>query len=328
MDDFVAMAEHIRNWGRWGTEDELGCLNFITDNTVRAAAALVTKGQTFALGIGFGRNGPQGDYQFRRNPLHTMTAIGTGSEGYTRYGPKWTENPLAQELATFMNYDEDIHRFNDDMIVMHLQCATQWDALSHVYYGDKLYNGFPASTVTAVGAARCSIDKVDVKGVTSRGVLLDVVRYRGAEIYCTPDDPIMPDELTAVAKAQNVEVRAGDIVLVRTGWLTEFHTSGTRVSAAGLYWTCAEWLFDRSVAAVAVDNPQVEHPASDILGISVGPMHLLCLRDMGLMFGEFWDLDALAADCADDGRYEFQVIAPPLRVIGAVGSPVNPIAIK
>lgn len=96
---------------------------------------------------------------------------------------------------------------------------------------------------------------------------------------------------------------------------------------SGLDWRCAQWLHDHEVAAVASDNLQVEDPVSGVDGLFL-PLHLLCLRDMGLMLGEYWDLTALAADCAADGVYEFQLVAPPLRFVGAVGSPVNPIAIK
>jgi kynurenine formamidase len=94
-----------------------------------------------------------------------------------------------------------------------------------------------------------------------------------------------------------------------------------------LDWRCASWLHDHDVAAVAADNLMVEDPISGVDGTFL-PMHMLCLRDMGLMLGEYWDLTALAADCAADDVYEFQLIAPPLSIVGAVGSPVNPIAIK
>ena len=113
-------------------------------------------------------------------------------------------------------------RFNDDMIIMPLQAATQWDALSHVYYEDKLYNGFPANSVTSLGAFHCGIDKVDGKGITSRGVLLDIVRLRGVETFCELGDPITPAELDEAARTQGVTVERGDIVLVRTGWWARF----------------------------------------------------------------------------------------------------------
>lgn len=325
MQEWQHTAGKVRNWGRWGAEDELGTLNLITEDTVRAAAGLVRDGKVFPLGMDFGESGPQGGLHFRRNPLHVMTIDGGDARTLAEQGRGWTANPTAQELATFI--DGDLLRFNDDMIIMHLQAATQWDALSHVYYDEKLYNGFPAATVTSLGASRCGIDKVDGKGITSRGVLLDIVRLRGCALDCPHGDPITPDELTAAAEAQNVEVRAGDVVLVHTGWVTKFQQTGDGTPSSGLHWRCATWLHERDVAAVAADNIQVEDVASDIPG-NMLPMHLLCLRDMGLQLGEYWALGDLAADCATDGRYEFQLVAPPLRITGAVGSPVNPVVIK
>jgi kynurenine formamidase len=219
-------------------------------------------------------------------------------------------------------------RFNDDIIIMPLQAATQWDALSHVYYEDQLYNGFPADSVSSLGAYYLGIDKVDVKGITSRGVLLDIVRLRGAQTYCALGDPITPAELDEAARSQGVTVQAGDVVLVRTGWWARFLETGDGAEpGAGLDWTCASWLHDHQVGAVAADNLMVENPVSGVDG-AILPMHMLCLRDMGLMLGEYWNLNELAADCAADGSYEFQLVAPPLSVTGGVGSPVNPIAIK
>jgi kynurenine formamidase len=211
---------------------------------------------------------------------------------------------------------------------MPLQAASQWDALSHVYYEDQLYNGFPADSVTSMGAYHCGIDKVDGKGITSRGVLLDLVRHRGAEVFLEAGNPITPEELEDVVRAQGVTVGRGDIVLIRTGWWARFLMTGNKTEGySGLDWRCAQWLHDHEIAAVAADNLQVEDLVSGVDGVTF-PLHLLCLRDMGLMFGEYWDLTALAEDCASDGVYEFQLVAPPLRVVGAVGSPVNPIAIK
>lgn len=325
MEEFVRTADKVRNWGRWGADDELGTLNLITADTVRAAAGLVTKGAMFALGMDFGETGPQGALRCRRNPLHVMTVDGGDARALVEQGRDWGANPTAQELAGFM--DGDLLRFNDDMIVMHLQSATQWDALAHIYYDEKMYNGFPASAVTSLGASRLGIDKVDVKGITSRGVLLDVARHRGHELDIPHGNPIMPEELSAVAEEQGVEIRSGDVVLIHTGWVTKFQQTGDGTPSSGLHWSCASWLHEHEVAAVAADNLQVEDVVSDIPG-NMLPMHLLCLRDMGLPFGEYWALEGLAADCAADGRYEFQLVAPPLRITGAVGSPLNPLALK
>ncbi|MDT5009497.1 MAG: hypothetical protein QOH57_1114 [Mycobacterium sp.] len=326
MTDFQRVADDVRNWGRWGDADELGTLNFITAEKVANAAGLVKHGKVFPLGVDFGASGPQGAFGFRQNPLHVMTIDGGDASSLGEYGPGWAKNPTAEQLSEY--WTTGPMRFNDDIIIMPLQAATQWDALSHVYYGDKLYNGFPASSVTSLGAFYCGIDKVDSKGITSRGVLLDIVALRGADTFCELGDPITPEELDAAAKAQGVEVGRGDIVLIRTGWWARFLETGNGAEpGAGLQWRCASWLHEHEVAAVAADNLMVENPQSGIDGVFL-PMHMLCLRDMGLMLGEYWNLTALAADCAADGVYEFQLVAPPLRVTGGVGSPLNPIAIK
>ncbi|MGK8506447.1 cyclase family protein [Nocardia asiatica] len=326
LTEFRRVADSVRNWGRWGAADELGTLNFITPDKIAQAARLVRHGRVFPLGVDFGSSGPQGAFKFRHNPVHVMTVDGGDAATLAEYGPKWLRNSVGRELSGF--FENNPFRFNDDLIIMPLQAATQWDALSHVYYDDYLYNGFPASSVTSLGAYHCGIDKVDGKGITTRGVLLDLVRHRGADTFLAAGHPITPDELDAVAKAQGVEVGRGDILLIRTGWWARFLEAGDGTEPySGLDWRCATWLHEREIAAVAADNLMVEDPVSGVDGTFL-PMHMLCLRDMGLMLGEYWDLTALAADCAADGVYEFQLIAPPLRVVGAVGSPVNPIAIK
>jgi kynurenine formamidase len=326
LSDFRRVARDVSNWGRWGDADELGTLNFITADKVAQAASLVRHGKIFALGVDFGASGPQGAFEFRHNPVHIMTVDGGDVNTLAQYGPEWARNPAAQQMGGYLV--DNLFRFNDDMIIMPLQAATQWDALSHVYYDDQLYNGYAAGSVTSLGAYRCGIEKVDVKGITSRGVLLDLVRHRGAEVFLEHGNPITPEELDDVVRSQKVTIERGDIVLIRTGWWARFLMSGNKTEPySGLDWRCAAWLHDHEVAAVAADNLQVEDPVSGVDGVFL-PFHLLCLRDMGLMLGEYWDLTGLAADCAADGVYEFQLVAPPLSVVGAVGSPVNPIAIK
>src|SRR6476619_2730991 len=224
MRDFRRVADDVRNWGRWGDADELGTLNFITPEKVAQAAGLVRHGKVFPLGVDFGSSGRQGAFQYRQNPTHVMTIDGGDAATLLEYGPKWLQNPAAVQLSSYS--DAGPMRFNDDMIVMPLQAASQWDALSHVYYEDKLYNGFPADSVTSFGAFHCGIDKVDGKGITARGVLLDVVRFRGADVFLEPGNPITPAELDEVAKAQGVSVGRGDIVLVHTGWWTRFAQAG------------------------------------------------------------------------------------------------------
>jgi len=215
------------------------------------------------------------------------------------------------------------------VIIMPLQCATQWDSLAHVHYGGQLYNGFPAATITPAGAARNAIDKIG-NGIVSRGVLLDLARAAGVD-RLPPGRVITPDDLEAAERTQGVHAGTGDVLLLRTGHLSVFKSDGDRVGymrqMPGLGIGCVEWLHDREVAAVATDTSAIEvipfeDPATPL------PVHLLCIRDMGLTLGEMFDLDALATDCADDRVWEFFFSAPPLKVTGGVGSPLNPLAVK
>jgi kynurenine formamidase len=306
MESIRALARKVSNWGRWGAEDERGTINFITPDVVRRGASCVKRGQVFSLGLNFGADGPQIGQGGRVNPLHLMSAVGG------RYGA-----------------DPEGFRYNDDVVVMPLQCATQWDSLAHVYYGGQLYNGFPASTTTSAGAARNAIDKIGA-GVVTRGVLLDIARLHRLD-RLPPGRTITADDFEAAERAQGVRVESGDVLLVRTGHITVFTKDGDRVGymrqMPGLGMASVEWLHAREVAAVATDTNAVEvipfeDPSTPL------PVHLLCIRDIGLTLGEMFDLEELAADCARDGVWQFLFSAPPLKVTGGVGSPLNPLAVK
>jgi kynurenine formamidase len=305
-DRIRAIAEQVRNWGRWGAEDELGTLNFVTPDVLRAAAACVRQGRVFSLSMPFGSDGPQFGQGGRVNPVHLMTSL---------------HNPMSADLNGL--------RYADDFIMMPLQCATQWDALSHVHYGGQLYNAYPMSTITAAGASRNAIDKVAARGVVSRGVLLDVARARGVG-RLDPGYAISPEDLEAAEAKQGVRVQSGDVLLVRTGHMQLFHAKDNwnyMKTTPGLGVACVPWLHAREVAAVASDTNMVEvYPVEDPAVML--PVHMLCIRDMGLTLGEMFDCEALADDCAADGQWTFLFSAPPLRVTGGVGSPINPLAVK
>jgi kynurenine formamidase len=307
MDHVRTLGRKLSNWRRWGAEDERGTLNFITPEVVKRAARLVRRGQVFSLGLSFGAEGPQIGQGGRVNPTHLMTAVD-------------------QKLPA--DYPEAF-RYADDIMIFPLQCATQWDSLAHVHYDGQLYNGFPAATTSYGGAARNGIDKVGA-GIVSRGVLLDLARAAGVP-RLQPGYAISPADLEAAERTQGVRVESGDVLLVRTGHLSVFKVDGDRVGymrmMPGLGIACAEWLHGREAAAVAADTNSVEvipfeDPKTPL------PLHLVCLRDMGLTLGEMFDLDALAEDCAADGVWEFLFSAPPLKITGGVGSPLNPLAVK
>ena len=308
MGEITAIAERVSNWGRWGDQDERGTANFITAEKRIDAAALIRTGRTFSLAIPMDSNGPQSGIGFRTNPIHLMAATGADPEQEVDLGGG--------------------ARYTDDVISMPLQCATQWDSLAHIYYGDQLYNGFPAVSVDSRGAHRNGSDKVH-EAFVSRGVLLDIARMLGVDCL-EAGYSISVAELEAAERRQGTHVAAGDIVLVRTGLMGTHDATGSWARfhdrEPGLGYETVEWLHDRSVAAIATDTSRVEAP-SPFEGLMI-PFHMLAIRDMGLHLGEFWYLEELARSCEEDGVYECFLSAQGLPITGAVGSPTNPIAIK
>ncbi|MET0627307.1 MAG: cyclase family protein, partial [Acidimicrobiia bacterium] len=220
-------------------------------------------------------------------------------------------------------------RYTDDIVVMALQCATQWDALAHVFYDDQLYNGYPATEVTTRGALKDAIDR-QAKGITGRGVLLDVARLFDVP-WLEPGHAITAGDLDAACAAQGVELGSGDILMVRTGWRRMFVETADRAafmgSEPGLGLTCCEWLRDRDVAVVCADNWALEAVPAVDPSVRM-PVHMVLIRDMGVTLGEMFDFEELAADCASDGVWECFFCGPPLKVTRGVGSPINPLAIK
>jgi kynurenine formamidase len=288
------IARQVRTWGRWGPDDELGTLNYITPETIAAACRLATAGKVFALGIPLGREGPQSGTRQRFNPIHTMFRDG-GDQPRT-----------PDEVVTMQGYGG-----SDDWIVMPLQCVTQWDSLAHVFDEGKMYNGYDATLVTSSGAAKNSIDKTKSR-IAGRGVLLDVARHQGLPALA-PGYAITPADLDATAAAQKVEVQRGDILLIRTGHMAGYLARGDwrhfdLDESPGVSVHTAPWMHARQIAAVASDNYAVEVRPSELPPFR-SPFHICAIPNMGLTLGEIFFLEELAADCAADGRYAFLLVA-------------------
>jgi len=315
MSDIVReTGKRVRNWGRWGAEDERGTLNFITPQDIVRAAGLIRRGAVFSLAIPFDAKGPQINQPRRFNPIHRMTIT----------GPDCTTGAIKFPGGV---------GFSDDMIIMPLQCATQWDALSHCFEDGRMYNGYDANEVSSRGAKRNAIDKAarHPGGIVARGVLLDVPRAKGVD-WLEPGYAITADDLDAAASRQRVSVSRGDAVLVRTGHIALCRHQGSwgdyaGGNAPGLSFHTADWLHDRQIAAVATDTWGMEVRPNEIPD-TFQPLHQVCIPNMGLTIGEIFDLEELAEDCGRDGISEFFFAAPPLPITGAVGSPINPLAIK
>ena len=311
IDHLRETAERLKIWGKWGPDDEYGTVNYVEAGDVVEAAKLIKRGVTFALGLNFDNEGPQtGLWGNRFNPIHTMLATGTDAIAGTQ--------------------DEGGIRYADDMVSLPLQCGTQWDALGHIFYDDKMWNGYDAALVTSGGAQKNAIHKMRDKMV-GRGVLLDVARHLGVE-YLEDGMAIESAALDATAQAQGVEIKRGDFVIVRTGQMEQRLDAGdwggyAGGDAPGLAFETCEWIHDKELAAICTDTWGCEVRPNETTEAQQ-PWHWIVIPMMGITMGEIFYLKDLADDCADDGVYEFFFCGPPLPITRGVGSPINPQAIK
>lgn len=295
----------MSNRGRWGPDDQRGTLNLITPEAVLRGVAAVRDGRAFSLAIPFDEDGPQtGAIPGRENPQRRMLAVNTS----------YTGDP--SDFCT-----------SDDAVSMGVQAATHWDALSHVSYEHRLYNDTDAGVIDERGAHRLGIETFGP--VATRGILADVARAHGVEHF-DEGYAITGDDLDAAVALGGLTVEPGDALLVRTGQMNHLRRGDRERFATpspGLSTQSIEWLHDHDIAAVATDTLVLEvWPCEDPAVLL--PVHMIHLVDMGLVQGQLWALDELAADCETDGRYEFLLCATPLPLTRAVGGPVAPTALK
>ena len=298
------------SWGLFGDDDQLGTLNLLTPGRVAAAAKLVRKGAVFPLNLRIDEPNP---------PLYGRGAV------------------KVTLLEGASGRDDYLDNF-------YPQASSQWDSLRHILHPrEGFYNGVRPEDIVP-GGGRLGIENMAQRGIAGRGVLLDVARYlegRGQPIDYTTSHVIDRATLDACRAAQGVDIRTGDVLLVRTGWLRWYATAATpdqkrtmagdamtqlRAPGIGPDEEMAEYLWDLHIAAVAADNPALEPwpPGADRRGF----MHFRLIPLLGMPIGELWWLDDLAEDCATDGVYEFFFTSAPLNVPGGVGSPPNALAIK
>lgn len=304
-DHLQQLAAKVSNAGRWGDDDQRGTLNLVDAAAVLRGVAAARRGNVFSLAIPFDEDGPQtGSIPGRENPRREMLMVNTPLTG----------DP--SDLCT-----------SDDKVEMGVQAATHWDALAHVSYAGRLYNGVDAGVIDDDGAGRLGADAYGP--VVTRGVLADVARAHGVDHF---DDgyAVTGDDLDEAVARAGVTVEPGDALLVRTGQM-HFLRQGDRARfgnpSPGLSTRSIEWLHDHDVAAVATDTLTFEVWPGEDPGVLL-PVHMIHLVDMGLAQGQLWALDELAADCAGDGQYEFLLCATPLPLTRSVGGPVAPTAVK
>ncbi len=289
--------QELSNWGRWGKNDQLGTANLITPAKRKAAAGLVKEGYTISLSSD-ADTVKSADNEFPFG--HEM--IATGLDPNAMFGM-------------------DIYSTR-----YHGKVWTHFDALSHMFYRGKMYNGYAQEQVNRQGAQQLAVTAFK-NGIVSRGILMDIPRLKGLK-YLELSTAIYPADLEAWEKKAGVKVGSGDIVFIRTGRWARRAEKGpwnTEAAAAGMHVTCARWFRQRDVAVVGSDTHGELMP-SPVPGVPF-PMHQLLLIAMGTPMFDNCDLEPLSEAAAARRRWEFLLTAAPLAVPKGTGSPLNPIAI-
>jgi len=333
------------NWGAFGPDDQKGRLNLLTPERIRGAVAEVREGLTFCLSLPL-------DYP------------GTTNLGDNRRPPRLS--PTQKQGRPFMNLPVALDRpgyidvFSDDEVEISLQYSTQWDSLAHVgqlFDADAdgvaeivYYNGYRAGEHIVgprdyraddghdlpgpFGARALGIEVMAETCVQGRGVMVDLEAHFGrAHVLVGYDDWMR------VLEQDRVVIGEGDILCIRTGTARMIYEMAKNPDNERLRSSCAkldgrddrllEWITHSGVAAIACDNIAVEaSPSRPCSGpdCTLLPLHAHCLFKLGVPLGEMWDLTALADWLRAHGRSRFLLTAPPLRLPGAVGSPVTPVA--
>ncbi|MFZ1426507.1 MAG: cyclase family protein [Geminicoccaceae bacterium] len=293
--DIDRLLPTLSNWGRWGPDDQLGTLNFITPALRLAAAQLIRTGRVVPLA----RQMPVANAPGARRQVYELK----------RY-----EDPPPEESGCFDFIGLVYHGF----VVTHI------DALCHIFTPEGkqgMYNGFPISAVTPDGAEKLGVEVMGAVGIVGRGVLLDVAALKGGAPV--PGSAITPADLVAAEARQGVLVGEGDILFVRNG-------AGPRnvlQHGTGLHAACLPWLHQRKIAVLSNDSDSDIHPAPPGFERWTEAMHMVALPYLGLPLLDNADLETLSRVCAEEQRWEFFVSVAPWRFKGATSSPVNPLAV-
>jgi len=302
------------NWGKWGAADEVGALNYLGTEQVIAAAKLVRSGKVFTLQRLIGD--PKGDPVWPgRTPAERTQILDEGD---------WDEGGKGPAFPGGLHYA-------DDKINAFLQGSTQYDALGHVWFDGQIWNGYDART-TIGGLDKASVEPIAQRGVVGRAVLLDMARFRGKRTL-EAGETFTHEDLLTCAKAQGVELRKRDIIIIRTNFLQLFFDLGDKFYEGfcepGLVYSpeLVQWFQEMEIPNLVTDTIANEVTYDPGNGVAL-VLHNALMRNLGITLTEIADLEQLADDCASDGQYEFFYAAAPLKVAKGSGSPVNPIVVK
>jgi kynurenine formamidase len=298
--DIDRWIKELSNWGRWGKDDQAGTINLITAAKRKQAAALVKDGVSVSMSVDAdlpADGAAPGPDRPRYTWEHVMRANGIGrKDGFV--------------IDTYS-------------VSFHGSATTHLDALSHLIYDGKIYNGFPGDSINTWGATKDDVMPFK-NGIFTRGVLVDIPALKGVP-YMGDDEPIYPEDLEAWEKKAGLRIESGDAVFVRTGrWRRIAEKGPLNRQMPGLYASCVKWLKQHDIALFGSDGVQDVRP-SRVDGVDQ-PVHLLVLVAVGTPLVDNCRLEALSEAAAQRQRWTFLFTAAPLRVPGGTGSPANPIA--
>ena len=296
--DIDRWMTELSNWGRWGKDDQAGTINLITPAKRKQATALVKESVPVSMSLNADISAPEEPAGPSRHTWeHVMRSNGVGrKDGFA--------------IDTYF-------------VSFHGSATTHLDALSHLIYDGKIYNGFPADSINSWGATKNDVMPYK-DGIWTRGVLVDVPALKGVP-YLGDDEAVYPEDFEAWEKKTGVRIESGDAVFVRTGrWRRIAEKGPLNRQMPGLYASCVKWLKQRDIALFGSDGVQDVRP-SRVEGVDQ-PVHLLFLVAVGTPLFDNCDLEALSQAAAQRRRWTFLFTAAPLRVPGGTGSPANPIA--
>ena len=325
------------NWGDFGEDDQHGRMNLVTPERRLKALAEVKEGRVFCLS-------------------HPLDKPGGNILNPNRYPPVFHPVQRGEHVYFNLAMEKTDPRYNDvgsdEAILLYSQYSTQWDGFAHKGTmfdadGDGVpeavsYNGFRIvddqgrGTQGQLGARAVAVDEMAETCVQARAVMIDLRHHFGDE-----NIPVTWEMLESVINKDNVTVEEGDIVCIHTGLGELIRVADGKLDQS-IRTSCTtldghdkrllEWIADSNLAAIAADNLAVERsstlgrdPRAPQRGPQL-PLHEHCLVKLGIHLGELWYLTELAQWLRQNKRNRFLLTAPPLRMPGAVGSPVTPVA--
>ena len=307
-------ADSPKNWGKWGPDDELGSLNYLTADEVQKGLRAARQGKVFTLQVVMAN--PAGD------------PVWPGRRGAEKYMVIDEGDWRGEKAPAFPG---GLH-YADDFVTAFLQGSTQYDALGHVWYDGEIWNGYDCET-TIGGLSKASVLPIAQRGVVGRGVLIDMARHRHKP-WLDKGETFTHEDLLAAAEAQGVTIDKRSILLIRTGFIEYFYTVTPAefydgFNEPGLTYSreLVSWFQDMEIPNLVTDTIANEVTYEPGSGVAL-PLHCALMRNLGVALTEICHLGSLAEDCAADGQWDFLYSAAPLKVHNGTGSPVNPVAIK